>query len=514
MRTTPAFSRAIVKMGAMHFHSKNEIDGQAPILRPGGNCWRIERASRATVIVDAADYFRAVRSAMLRAERRIMLIGWDFDARIDLLPGAPSPEAPNGLGDFIFWLVDRRPELEIFLLRWDVGSLKMIYRGSTLLTLFRWMRHPRITLKLDGAHPPAASHHQKIVVLDDCLAFCGGIDMTGDRWDTREHRDEEPRRVAPNGAPHPPWHDATTALEGPAAAALGELARDRWQAAGGRPLAPVTGRSDCWPQDLPAHFRDIDVGIARTRPEMQDLVGIHEIERLYLDLIASARNCIYAESQYFASRRIAEAIARRLAEPYGPEIVLINPLTAQGWLEPIAMDSARARLFEALRRTDPHGRFRIYHPVTAQGQPIYVHAKVLVVDDQVLRVGSSNMNNRSMRLDTECDVVIDAAQPGNAAAEQSILAVRDGLLAEHLGQTPEVVVQRIAETGSLIRAIESLRTAGRSLRPYETPDLTAVETWLADNEVLDPEGPGEMFESLAKRGLFRRFGLPRLRRPQ
>ena len=485
-----------------------------PILRPGGNCWRIARADRASVIVDAADYFRVVRAAMLKAERRIMLIGWDFDARIALLPGDPAPDAPNTLGDFITWLVERRPGLEIFLLRWDIGSLKTIFHGSTLLTLLRWMRHPRITVKLDGAHPPAASHHQKIVVLDDSLAFCGGIDMTGDRWDTREHHDAEPHRVTPGGTPYAPWHDATTALDGPAAAALGELARERWRSAGGAALAPVAGGTECWPEEeLPPQFHDIDVGIARTQPEYESQPGTHEIERLYLDLIAGARRFIYAESQYFASRRIAEAIGRRLAEADGPEIVLINPLTAQGWLEPIAMDSARARLFEALRRTDPHRRFRIYHPVTAEGQPIYVHAKVLIVDDRVLRVGSSNMNNRSMRLDTECDVVIDTAQPGdsaNATAGPRILAVRDSLLAEHLGSTPETVAARIAEQGSLIGAIEGLCTAGRSLRPYETPDLSAVEAWLADNEVLDPEGPGEMFESLTKRGLFRRFGLPKL----
>jgi phosphatidylserine/phosphatidylglycerophosphate/cardiolipin synthase-like enzyme len=297
------------------------------------------------------------------------------------------------------------------------------------------------------------------------------------------------------------------ALEGPAAAAMGELARTRWRLAGGAALPPVVGRTDCWPAELQPQFHHIELGIARTCPVMPDTPGIHEIERLYLDLIASARRFIYAESQYFASRRIAEAIARRLAEPDGPEIVLVNPLSAEGWLEPVAMDSARARLREALRHVDPHGRFRIYHPVTAGGQPIYVHAKFLIVDDRVLRVGSSNMNNRSLRLDTECDVVIDAASPANAAAVPVIRAVRDGLLAEHLGRSPEEIAARIAETGSLIGTIEALRGTGRTLEPYETPDLNAVTEWLANNEVLDPEGPDEMFEPLTKRGLFRRFSL-------
>jgi phosphatidylserine/phosphatidylglycerophosphate/cardiolipin synthase-like enzyme len=479
----------------------------APMLRPGENCWRIELASRAAVIVDAAEYFRVARAAMMAAEHRIMLIGWDFDARIELIPGEEPSEGPAGLGDFILWLVRRRPGLEVFLLRWDVGALKTLCHGHTLLTLVRWMRHPRITVRLDGAHPPAASHHQKIVVLDDRLAFCGGIDMTEGRWDTRDHRDDEPRRMMPGKVAHGPWHDATVALEGPAAAALGELARDRWRRAGGVALQPVSCRTDCWPEALRPQLHDVQVGIARTYPMMPDSPGIHEIERLYLDLIASARRYIYAESQYFASRRIAEAFAKRLAEPDGPEIVLLNPLTAEGWLEPIAMDSARARLREALGRADPHGRFRIYHPYTAGGQPIYVHAKFLIVDDRVLRVGSSNMNNRSLRLDTECDVVIDTALPANASKTDFIRAMRDGLLAEHLGRQPEEIAARIAETGSIIGTIEALRGAGRTLVPYETPDLNAVTEWLADNEVLDPEGPGEMFEPTTKRGLFRRSHL-------
>ena len=228
--------------------------------------------------------------------------------------------------------------------------------------------------------------------------------MTSARWDTREHRDEEPHRRTPGGTQHNPWHDATTMLEGPVAAAIGELARERWRLAGGAVLPPITERSDCWPAGFPSQFCNVEIGIARTRPEMPNRPGICEIERLYIDLIATAQRFIYAESQYFASRCIAEAIARRLMETDGPEIVLINPLSAQGWLEPIAMDSARGRLCETLRRADPHRRFRVYHPVTASGQPIYVHAKILIVDDRVLRIGSSNMNNRSMRLDTECDV--------------------------------------------------------------------------------------------------------------
>jgi phosphatidylserine/phosphatidylglycerophosphate/cardiolipin synthase-like enzyme len=475
----------------------------ALLPRAGENCWRIEQAEQVAVIVDAEEYFRVARTAMMNARRRIMLIGWDFDARIRLGSAEEAPGVPQKVGPFISWLVDRNPDLEVYLLRWDLGALKIFFRGRTIFRFIRWMWHRRIHTRLDSVHPTGASHHQKIVVIDDCFAFCGGIDMTDERWDTCAHRDDDPDRKGANGRPYKPWHDATTALDGDAAAALGEHGRARWKSSGGAALEPVTGLCASWPDGLEAHFRDVGVAISRTAPEMPGCEAVLEIERLYLDQIARAERFIYAESQYFASRKIAVAIARRLDEPDGPEIVIVNPLSAQGWLEPIAMDSARARLMKALRARDVRGRLRMYHPVTKAGAPIYVHAKILIVDDAVIRIGSSNMNNRSLRLDTECDVTVDAGLPGNDAARLGIAGTRDRLLAEHLDVPVATIRDRLAETGSLIATIEALRGAGKTLCPYELPEIGKVEKWLADNEVLDPEGPQEMFEAFGKRDLFR-----------
>ena len=463
------------------------------------------------MIVDADEYFRFARAAMLKARKRLLLIGWDFDARIDLDRRATSHEGPTTIGDFVYWLVERNPELEVYLLRWDLGAVNTLFRGTTIFTVLKWMRHPRIQVKLDGAHPPTASHHQKIVVLDDSLAFCGGIDMTEERWDTRAHIDSDPDRRQMNGDLAGPWHDATTALEGPVAAALGELACDRWERAGGGRLPAVSSETDCWPEALPVQFRNVDVAIARTAPEVDDYPAVREIERLYLDLIARAERFIYLENQYFASHLIARALAARLAEEQGPEVVVVNPREAKGWLEPLLMDTTRARLREALRPRDPHGRLRIYYPVTARGVPIYVHAKIMIVDDLVLRVGSSNLNSRSMRLDTECDVVIATTLAPNASCGETIRAFRDGLLAEHLGVGAEVVQAKIAECRSLIAAIEGLRGHAKTLCPYETPDLSAVEEWLAEHDVLAPTDDEEPFEPLAKRNLLRALKLRRRR---
>lgn len=473
----------------------------AAILRPGRNCWRVERADRLAVLIDAQAYFAAVKAAVLQARHSVYLIGWDFDTRIKFEPEGRTLDGPNTLGSFLRWIDRNRPDVRVHVLKWDLGFLQTLGRGTTPMAVLDWMTSRRIRLKLDGAHPPGAAHHQKIVVIDDVLAFCGGIDMTADRWDTREHRDGDRRRRRPSGRRYGPWHDASTAVDGSVAKALGELARDRWRRASGEVLEPPGRLPPIWPDGVEPVLRDVEVAIARTAPRHEDREDVREVERFYLDAIAAARHAIYCESQYFASRRIAEAMAARLREPEGPEIVLVNPESADGFLEEVTMDTARARLLKLIAAADRHGRFRIYTPRTQAGKPIYVHAKITIVDDRLLRVGSSNFNNRSMGFDTECDLIVEAVagRPDAAAVSEAILRVRDDLLAEHLGTTPETVAERARAEDSLIAAVEALRGDGRSLAPYRPDEPHAIEEVLAENDLLDPERPPDWRRSLLRR---------------
>jgi phospholipase D1/2 len=368
------------------------------ILDINRNCWRIERADRLALIIDAADYFRAVKAAILEARHCVYLIGWDFDTRIKFEPEHQTLDGPNKLGPFLRWIDKNRPDVEVYVLKWDLGAIHALGRGTTPLAVLNWVTSARIHFKLDGAHPKAAAHHQKIVVVDDTLAFCGGIDMTADRWDTREHLDDDPHRKRPNGRSYGPWHDASTMVDGDVARALGELARERWRRASGRALEPSPPRPPIWPHGIVPTFMGIDVAIARTQPEYDGEEEVREIEAFYLDAIASAKQAIYWESQYFASRRIASAIAERLQERDGPEIVIVNPESADGFLEAVTMDTARARLLELINKADRYRRFRIYTPVTKNRQPIYVHAKILIVDDRLLRVKSSRPGDAFRRM--------------------------------------------------------------------------------------------------------------------
>jgi phosphatidylserine/phosphatidylglycerophosphate/cardiolipin synthase-like enzyme len=479
----------------------DDVTAASPLLRPGETCWRMEHADRMRLVVDAADYFRAAKAAMLAAKHTIYLIGWDFDTRIKLEPQGRTLDGPNKLGRFLVWLSKRRPDLRIYVLKWNLGIIQVLWRGSTPLMLADWMTGDRVHFRLDKQHPVAAAHHQKIIVVDDATAFCGGIDMTGSRWDTRDHRDRERFRRRPWGGRYGPWHDAATVVDGPAARALGDLARRRWYKATGEELEPSPPGSDPWPEGLEPTLANVDVAIARTVPAMPDVEEAREIEALYLAGIAAAERTIYLESQYFASRKIAMALARRLSEPEGPEVVVVNPRRADGWLEEVTMDSARAKLLAYVRGHDLNKRFRIYYPVTENGHPIYVHAKVMVIDDRLLRVGSSNLNNRSMGFDSECDLAMEVVE-GDPRAEEMAMAfhaVRNDLLAEHLGVSAELVEEHSCATGSLIKTIEQLRGSGRSLRPLEPDPVDVIGDVLSETELVDPERPPKMWRRLFRR---------------
>jgi phosphatidylserine/phosphatidylglycerophosphate/cardiolipin synthase-like enzyme len=496
------------------------MDGEDKEVASQPTVWRYAKASRAHVVIDAAAYFELIQEAMLKARQRIFLISWDFDSRIRLGPGRrwwnlPRREVfPARLGAFMVWLVKRRPRLRIKLLEWNFGALKFLLRGTMIVDIFRFLLNRSIDFKLDSAHPLGCSHHQKIAVIDDRFAVCGGIDITSDRWDTRAHLHEDSRRRRPNGSLYGPWHDITMMLEGDVARVLGDLGRERWALAGGEEMAPCEPQVESpWPESLTAEFTDVEVGIARTRAAYNGQSEVREIEALFVEQIARAKRFIYAESQYFASRRIAEAIARRVSEPEPPEIVLINPATAHGWIEQTAMDTARVRLLHAVAEKDHARRFRVFVPMTSGGNQIYVHAKLMIVDDEIVRVGSANMNNRSMGLDTECDVFIDAARPGNAHVVPVITHLRHALLAEHCGITVEHLVAALDRHGSMAAAIDALPREGKRLEPFALRPLTEAEKTIADNALLDPERPEEILEPVGgRRGLFRRGGF--LRRPR
>jgi len=485
------------------FESRDEAQGVAPpepkttrsrptILLPGNSCWRIEHADRVAFLVDGANYFHAFRETAKLAQRSILIAGWDVDSRFELEREDVGDDLPVKLGAFLNVLLRRKRRLHIHVLNWDYPIIYAPDREWLPAYSADWSAHRRLRFRMDSSHPPGASHHQKIVVIDDQVAFVGGLDFALGRWDTPEHRPDDARRRDTGSAIPQPYHDIQMMVSGPVAAALGELVRERWRVATRRRLHPprLRGQHDAWPRDVMADVAHVPVGISRTYPQYGNQPEVREVERLTLGAIAAAQKHIYIENQYFTSDVVGDALAERLRERDGPEVVAILPERTTGWLSQITMDVLRERLLKRLIAADRFGRLRAYSPrVPGLGNDcINVHSKVIIVDDDFLSIGSANLNNRSMALDTECNLAIESND--EPRLRRTIAGCRARLLGEHLGVMPEAVIAEIAKESSLIRAIERLHSPeGRHVIPYEFRITSEVDAAVPESSITDPEGP-------------------------
>lgn len=461
-------------------------------FEPGRNCWRVEPASRAAFLVDGEAYFRAFREAAIQAQRSIVILGWDFDTRIRMLIDRDPDGFPDTIGQFFSALLRRRKRLHIYVLIWDYHVIYLRDRQWWLPS--NLMAHRRLHFVKDGNHPVGASHHQKVVVIDDAVAFVGGLDFAPCRWDTSAHRaNHAARTLLADGAPCRPFHDVQMAVDGAAARALGDLARERWKTATGRRIPSSAGTvvPDPWPASVIPSVKQVDVAIARTLPEFEGQREVREVEHLLVDLLMAARRCIYIETQYFTSTVLAAALARRLQEPDGPDVVMILHPNSDGWLEQHTMDVVRGRVLKGLRAADRFGRLGLYYPSLPdlKGQCISMHSKVCIVDQDHIRIGSANMSNRSMGFDSECDLALYSH--GERVLQDRIAEFRNGLLAEHLGTSAEEVREAIASHDSLIRAIDSLRGGPRTLEPFDGQIPPEVDELVPDADFVDPSRPYE-----------------------
>ncbi len=447
-----------------------EPEAHAPIVQPGRNCWRVDRADRFASIQDGADYFRLVREAMLKARRTIFTLGWDTSAYTDLLPGREPTDAPKRLDRLLRFIARRRPDLRCYILTWDYGVVHTLERDPFTRWRLGWTMPPNVRLAFDDRHAVGGSHHQKVIVIDDQLAFSGSIDLTGHRWDTAAHRVDEPARVSLACDAYGPYHEVQAMVSGPAAAALGELARDRWRAWGVDDLPPpAPPTEDFWPSDVTPDLTNAPVAISRTIPRLDDQPAVRECEALFKDSIALARRTIVIESQYFTDERLAAALALRLREPDGPEVIVISPKECQGWLEQETMGAFRAKAFRLLMAGDAHGRLRLVYPAASRSRDVatFIHSKVMFVDDRLARIGSANVSKRSMGVDTECDLAVDAGRDDRLRA--GVRLIRDRLLGEHLGMTAADVAREIDARGSIAALIDARVDADHTLVRVDVP---------------------------------------------
>lgn len=412
------------------------------ILRPGQTCWRASLAERATLLVDGQEYFAALRAALLRARKLILIAGWDIDSRAHLpIAAGASGEAlsaPTQLGELLGYLLRTRPGLQIHVTRWNYH---WFYRDDREVDTRERLEARGVYFYEDAQHPTTGCVHHKVVVIDDALAFVGGIDLTHSRWDTRDHTPDDRRRSDADGQPYMPVHDTQLCVSGPIVTDVAAYLRENWPA--GEAPAPVRADSACWPEELPVHFHRIAAGVCRTLPAPPCTVAVREVEAFYLAAIARTEHSLYLENQYFTCPHIAQAIAARCREVPSLQGLLIGMERPKTAAELHTMGHGMQRFYRVLAESGVTDRVPLVAALSGS-EGINLHSKLGLFDDRWLTVGSANLNRRSMGFDVECNLVLEASTPEH---RERMLELRNGLLAEHSHMTSSAVAEVVRTHG-------------------------------------------------------------------
>jgi phosphatidylserine/phosphatidylglycerophosphate/cardiolipin synthase-like enzyme len=338
------------------------------------------------ILIDGADALARMQEDLLGARSHVHLTGWYFSPDFLLTPDGPP------LRDLLARVAE---QAQVRVLAWSGSMMPVFHPWLREVTRVRreLTEGTRVRMELDTYLRPMHCHHEKTVVIDDRIAYVGGIDLTtfaGNRLDARGH---PPRRGIG-------WHDAASRIEGPAVADVASHFRLRWQHEANESLPE--------PQ-APPPAGELTVQVVRTVRERRyrDLPGgDFRILEGYVRALSSAERLIYLESQFLWSAEIVNVLCRKLEQPPHPDFRLVIVLPSK---PNNGADDTHGQLAELAAADEPPNRKMLacaLYQAGGEQNPVYVHAKIGIVDDRWLTIGSANLNEHSLFNDTEENIIV------------------------------------------------------------------------------------------------------------
>ena len=391
-----SFLGRAVELGVQRHHRRRLARlGQRQALQPpGSGLWAggdptPRPGNQLTVLIDGHQALPAIAEAMLAARSHVHVTGWHLSAHFELVRG----ERPVVLGLLLAELARR---IDVRVMVWAGAPMPAFHptRKEVNAEVHRLVRGTRIDCRTDPREHPFHCHHEKTVVIDDEVAFVGGIDLTdlaGDRFDLSAHPAR--RRLG--------WHDVGTQLRGPAVSDVAAHFAMRWHEVTGERLGVATPSAVCGPSTVQV-VRTVAEDMYASVPR-----GDFRILESYLRALRSARELIYIENQFLWAPEIVDVLAAKLRAPPSPafRLVVVMPRRANN-----GQDDTRGQLGRLIDADNGNDRLlaaTVRSRSASRADPLYVHAKVAIVDDRWMTVGSANLNAHSLLNDTEMNVVTD-----------------------------------------------------------------------------------------------------------
>ncbi|WP_414828472.1 VTT domain-containing protein [Alteromonas sp. H39] len=476
------------------------MSASGSIFKQGENCWVTSTATFASPLIDCANYYRALHSSIVKAKYSIFIVGWDIDSRIRLLRGEEeaNSEAPSIVSDLLAWKAEQNPDIKIYLLRWDSSLAFFAQREMWAKEVWDEKTPDNVKTELDDTIPMGGSQHQKVVVIDDELVFSGGMDVSTNRWDTRDHPVMSDERMGPDGE-YGPLHDVQIVSSGPVVKDFADLVRWRWLRVAEE--QPIDIREDAlngadapkpasWPDGVEPWFENVECALARTIPFMDEVEPVQEVRHMLLDLISQAENLIYIENQFTTRQEIAEALNRRLKACPSLHVIIVSSYEPKGKFEQEAFWASRIEFKDILENGVESDRVTMTYSSCEdmKGRKAYkrIHSKVMTIDDKYAVIGSSNLSNRSMSLDTEIDTVLHGNTDKN---RKQVARIRDDLLAEHTGRDVEETAELLNQSNPVVALLEGQLAHGYVLTEVNDQVFTEQSNTNIFRSLSDPEEP-------------------------
>ncbi len=366
----------------------------------------VREGNHVQTLVDGRDCFAAMLDAIRSARRTVHVAGWHANPDFLLTRAVPGTSLGEALADAV------AAGSRVRVLLWGGAPLPVMRpsRADARLVREGFARLPGVSVALDDREYPLHCHHEKLLIVDDDVAFVGGLDLTdlqADRWDTSAH----PPRASLG------WHDVAVRIRGPVVADVAAHFRSRWTEVTGETLPAAVAGPQVGPHRA-QFLRTIPENVYRFRAR-----GEFSILAEYRRALAGAQHFVYLENQFLWAPEIVDLLQEKLRNPPSPEFRLIVLLPRRPSTGRDTTLGQLSRLVEA----DQEGRMLAATLQSAAGKApdTYVHAKVGIVDDRWLTIGSANLNAHSLFNDTEANLVL--------TDPDLVRATRLRLWSEHLG---------------------------------------------------------------------------------
>ncbi len=398
--------------------------------------------------INGQSYFESLHQSLSNAQEQVFILGWDIDFRIQLIDReikAPNPyKDQRCLGGLLSHMAHQNKNLKIFILIWDHPFFYGSDREMFSQIKAKYWFPDNIFFFRDDSHPFTGCHHQKLVVIDGKTAYVGGIDLTSGRWDQLDNPALSYGREDITVGKYPPFRDFMIQVSGDASAHFARHFIRRWK----RGVSIFDRRIDSPKKMTQCQNCNSILYIARSSPRYKLYPQVKEVLKIHVELIKRAKELIYIENQYLTNSDIVSALIHQCKNNPNLQVTIILPSVLQGVFEKYSMERKLKKIIKKLNREDQRlNNLCLFYPMRKKEDgsfiSVNVHGKIMIVDDCFLKVGSSNLNMRSMGLDTELDVVI---QDGNA---DQLRSLKVKILASLLQSDETRIENELSECGNI-----------------------------------------------------------------